>query len=152
MAGVVYFKGPNNPLSNLFPVSGGLPVWDKTFVSVEQAYQYAKARIARDDYHMSAILSCTNPWDILALGKRVPTGQAWHCQKVGLMKHLLRIKAQHCHAFRQSLRISGTKTLVEDTRQPFWAKGPHGDGKNVLGKILEDVRAEIYSGALPVST
>ena len=149
MADCILFKGPSHPLSNLFTVQGGLPAWGRHFCSLEQAYQFEKARIAEDRSQMLAILSTNDPWEILAIGKKTKQVPCWLAQREAVMRQLLRIKAQHCPQFRQFLINSGNRPLFENTRHPFWAQGMCGEGKNWLGLLLQEIRAGINYGLFP---
>lgn len=69
----------------------------------------------------------------------------WDTEKVGVMKHILHAKvAQHPYV-KKKLLETGTRELVEDSwRDDFWGWGPQKNGRNQLGKLWMEVRAEIF--------
>jgi ribA/ribD-fused uncharacterized protein len=68
----------------------------------------------------------------------------WDSVKVGIMRNILRAKAQQHEYVRRKLRSTGDRTLIEDSwRDDFWGWGPKRDGQNMLGRLWMDVRAEL---------
>jgi hypothetical protein len=67
----------------------------------------------------------------------------WAQVKLGVMKDILRVKvAQHPYVKRKLLE-TGEREIIEDSwRDDFWGWGPNKDGKNHLGKIWMEIRAE----------
>ena len=59
------------------------------------------------------------------------------------MREVAYLKAIQCPEFAAALTDSGEKVLVENTKDPFWGKGPNGEGHNMFGKILMDLRREM---------
>ncbi|RWO90880.1 NADAR family protein [Mesorhizobium sp.] len=72
----------------------------------------------------------------------------WDDVKVDIMRDILRAKvAQHEYVHRKLL-ATGDRELVEDSwRDDFWGWGPNRDGKNMLGKLWMEIRAELRGGA-----
>ena len=64
----------------------------------------------------------------------------WYNVKQGIMQEILRIKFEQCSAFRQELMNSGDNELVEDTNHNYWARGKDGNGQNILGILLMNMR------------
>lgn len=70
----------------------------------------------------------------------------WDNVKVGIMREILRAKADQHEYVRRKLLATGDRELVEDSwRDDFWGWGPNRDGQNVLGKLWMEVRAELRS-------
>jgi ribA/ribD-fused uncharacterized protein len=68
----------------------------------------------------------------------------WDDVKVGIMKRILRAKADQHEYVRRKLLATGDRELVEDSwRDDFWGWGPNRDGKNMLGKLWMEVRSEL---------
>ncbi len=68
----------------------------------------------------------------------------WDDVKVGIMLDILRAKAQQHEYVRRKLLDTGIRELVEDSwRDDFWGWGPNRDGKNMLGRLWMQVRAEL---------
>ena len=60
------------------------------------------------------------------------------------MKTLLFLKVEHCKEFKEFLKKSEDAKLIEDTKNPVWGAGlPNKPGRNLMGKLLEEVRGLI---------
>lgn len=71
----------------------------------------------------------------------------WDDVKVGIMKKILRAKADQHEYIRRKLLATGDRELIEDSwRDDFWGWGPDRDGQNMLGKLWMEIRAELRSG------
>lgn len=141
----IFFKGPQNPLSNLYIIQNGLEYKNQVFNSVEQAYQWDKCTSHRQLNLAKQIKGTTNTFQQMQLGKRVSTKALWEQRKRKVMKSLLLSKAKTCAEYRVCLEESGNKTFVEDTNHPFWGKGKDGKGKNILGVLHCYVRSILRS-------
>ncbi len=68
----------------------------------------------------------------------------WDDIKVGVMRDILRAKAEQHEYVRRKLLATGNRELIEDSwRDDFWGWGPNRDGKNMLGKLWMEIRAEL---------
>jgi ribA/ribD-fused uncharacterized protein len=68
----------------------------------------------------------------------------WDAVKVFVMRDILRAKAEQHEYVRRKLLQTGNRELIEDSwRDDFWGWGPNRDGKNMLGKLWMEVRAEL---------
>lgn len=68
----------------------------------------------------------------------------WDDVKVGIMRDILRAKAEQHEYVRRKLLATGDRELVEDSwRDDVWGWGPNKDGQNLLGKLWMQVRAEL---------
>lgn len=68
----------------------------------------------------------------------------WNEVRVSVMRAILSAKAQQHEYVRRKLIDTGERILIEDSwRDDFWGWGPSRDGKNVLGKLWMEVRAEL---------
>ena len=80
----------------------------------------------------------------LAEGWRDRRRKDWDDVKVGIMRDILRAKARQHEYVRRKLLATGDRELVENSwRDDFWGWGPNRDGKNMLGKLWMEVRAEL---------
>ena len=136
----IYFKGPRSSFSNLYRIEAGFSYWGETFYSVEQAYQWRKCKLHGLHKRADQILSLTDPYRIKAQG-RFNTSQEWEADKARLMLELLGVKLEYCPKFRQDLKQSFPKLLVEDTPNEFWGRGVNGQGGNTLGCLLIHLRS-----------
>lgn len=72
----------------------------------------------------------------------------WDFVKIGIMRGILRAKADQHEYVRRKLLATGDRELVENSwRDDFWGWGPNRDGKNILGKLWMEVRAELRAKA-----
>ncbi len=126
-------------LSNFYPCQ----IWfgDRTTTSVEHAYQAAKAALdtQRDD-----ILNAPTPGKAKRLGRDVQLRLGWEAEKVEIMLALLRQKFKD-PMLRKQLLATGHHELVEVNNwgDTFWG-WCEGVGQNMLGKLLMQVREEVY--------
>lgn len=68
----------------------------------------------------------------------------WDEVKIGIMRDILRAKAEQHEYVRRKLLATGDRELVEDSwRDDFWGWGPNRDGQNMLGKLWMEIRAEL---------
>ena len=72
----------------------------------------------------------------------------WDDVKVEFMRKIIRAKAAQHEYVRRKLLATGDRELVENSwRDDFWGWGPNRDGKNMLGKLWMEVRAEIRAAS-----
>lgn len=70
----------------------------------------------------------------------------WDAAKVGIMRDILRAKADQHEYVRRKLLATGDRALVENSwRDGFWGWGADGCGHNMLGKLWMEVRAELQA-------
>jgi ribA/ribD-fused uncharacterized protein len=68
----------------------------------------------------------------------------WDAVKVDVMRDILRAKAGQHEYVHRKLLATGDRELVEDSwRDGFWGWGPGRNGKNMLGKLWMEIRAEL---------
>lgn len=68
----------------------------------------------------------------------------WKDVRVGIMHEILQAKAAQHEYVRRKLLASGDKELIENSwRDSFWGWGEERDGKNMLGKLWMEIRAEL---------
>ncbi|MBY0546930.1 MAG: NADAR family protein [Candidatus Obscuribacterales bacterium] len=68
----------------------------------------------------------------------------WESVKDDIMRAAVRAKFSQHAKIRQVLLETGDAWLVEHTaNDSYWADGGDGSGKNMLGRILMEVRAEL---------
>lgn len=68
----------------------------------------------------------------------------WDDVKVDIMREILRAKVDQHEYVRRKLLATGDRELVENSwRDDFWGWGPKRDGKNMLGILWMEIRAEL---------
>ena len=56
------------------------------------------------------------------------------------MNDILCNKFIQCKAFKDTLMQSQNDDLIEDTNNEYWARGSTGNGMNILGMLLMNIR------------
>ncbi len=68
----------------------------------------------------------------------------WDTVKFGVMRNILRAKAAQHEYVRRKLLATGDRELIEDSwRDDVWGWGPDRKGRNMLGKLWMEIRAEL---------
>jgi len=141
------FRGPRNPLSAFYvhPLK-----WNNMhFQSAEHAYQYQKllfhnvSRANRD-----RLMRCRQSHDVKLLSKKlVPLcSAAWDKVKFDIMEDICTAKLSNCRRFRDVLLGTKDSELVHNTEtDAVWGCGPDFKGRNMMGRILMQVRTKTIS-------
>jgi ribA/ribD-fused uncharacterized protein len=119
------------------------------YLSVEHAYQAGKARRAVVREWVAQA-----PTAIVAavVGDGLPQDEilpGWEAQRVALMREILRAKFTQNDDLQALLLATGDALLVEWATEDspvnrFWSK-VNGQGTNMLGQLLMDLRSELQS-------
>lgn len=84
----------------------------------------------------------------LAESQRMFRRADWDVAKVGVMRDIIRAKAEQHEYVRRKLLATGNRELIEDSwRDDFWGWGPNRDGRNMLGKLWMVLREELAQAA-----
>jgi len=144
------FKGKYAFLSNFAPAVVTLPDDSPpiNYMSVEHAYQAAKS----SERHVRAWVGRSlNAGEAKKRGRRIGAQdgwdrEAWESKKEEVMLALLYQKFAH-EPFRSQLLETGERMLIEGNtwNDRYWGVC-FGEGKNRLGILLMEVRAEIAAG------
>ncbi|MES2958502.1 MAG: NADAR family protein [Pseudomonadota bacterium] len=74
----------------------------------------------------------------------------WDDVKVDIMRDILRAKAEQHEYVRRKLLATGDRELVEDSwRDDYLGWGANRDGKNMLGRLWMEVRADLRALSAP---
>lgn len=128
-------------LSNFYRLQGGVVYGDRTYPTVEHAYQASKT------VHISErrlIQQTLSPGEAKRLGRKVRMRPEFEDMKVTIMLKLVRQKFKN--PFLANILVAtGDRILIEgnDWGDQFWGESPVGVGENKLGKILMKVRNEL---------
>jgi ribA/ribD-fused uncharacterized protein len=149
------FFGRYFPFSNFYTApftSDG-----KHFTSVEQYVQYHKARVMKDDMTVDTILQEPDPFKQKALGRRIANfdAQTWATHATPIVMGGCRLKFTAHPKLQDYLKQSGKRVLGEASQDKMWGIGKtlrdssadkqdQWAGKNELGKILMQIRADIH--------
>lgn len=142
---VYLFSGAYNPLSAFFH---SRILWEgKTYISVEQAYQYAKLKFHRTSLKgLNEMSRAKTSYECKKRARKwIPNcSPEWDHVKFDVMEKLCFAKAQQCRKFKDILCASGTKHLIHNIdTDPVWGCGSDGKGLNMMGIILMSVRAAL---------
>jgi hypothetical protein len=121
----------------------------KRFRSSEDAYQYGKFA-DKELADIAMTLPAPRFVAILAHGlflyDMVPD---WNLIKIDRMKRVLRAKFDQHPDLKLKLIATGYANLFEDSKtDAFWGVGKNGTGKNVLGKLLMELRDKYVKQAI----
>lgn len=138
------FIGINQFLSNF--AGSPIIIWDKTFSTVEHAYQFAKTL---DPKWQDEILNASTPGKAKRIGQKCPIRDNWENIKNEVMLQLLQIKFSNPW-FQNQLLLTGDKYLVEGNtwHDNYWGNCTcdicsKNHGQNILGKLLMAIREEL---------
>jgi len=111
-----------------------------TYPSVEHAFQASKSLLIKDKFEIAAVDS---PRLARILGRRVSLRPDWETVKSGVMLFLLREKFSN-EILQKHLIKTGKAELIEGNHwgDCYWGIC-NGVGKNMLGKLLMQVRSEV---------
>ena len=117
----------------------------KNYVTTEHAFQAAKTH---DTKQREEIRLASHPSDAKRLGRKATLRDDWEIVKDDIMLFCLRKKFE-IKELKEKLLATGDAVLVEGTRwhDNYWGvcycEKCKGVGKNMLGKLLMQVRNEI---------
>ena len=117
------FHGEFSPLSNFHP--SPFKIGTQKFHCTEQYIQYKKAMHFRDSLTANQIIQCVDAFEVKRLGYRV-TGfdmQQWKEYGYDLCNEGIRAKFHQNHNLMMILKSTGTKIIVEATRDHLWGTG-----------------------------
>lgn len=118
------------------------------FPTVEHAYQSAKFT---DIAHIVAIQKASTPGVAKSLARKYPLREDWDTIKTGIMEDLLRQKFKSGSVLAANLVATGEQELEEGNlwHDMYWGVchcyKHKGNGKNVLGKLLMQIRNELIA-------
>lgn len=107
---------------------------------------YFQAQKFRDKAHQEAIRKAKSPMIAARMGRdrRKKLRRDWESAKVGVMKEAVLAKFTQHKDLQEILLSTEDAKLVEHTaNDSFWGDGGDGSGKNMLGRILMEVREQI---------
>src|SRR3990167_106939 len=116
-------------------------IWKETYPTSEHAFQAAKFAGTK---YAADVRKPKAPAEAARLGRdrSLPLRKDWESVKVGIMKEVLVAKFSQHEGLKKTLLETADATLVEHTdRDAYWGDGGNGKGKNMLGRLLMEVRA-----------
>jgi ribA/ribD-fused uncharacterized protein len=124
-----------------------------TFPTSEHCYHWLKFNRPGDDQHdvRASIRLAPSAHEAFKIAERnkAHRREDWDEVKVELMRDILRAKVAQHEYVRRKLLATGDRELIEDSwRDDYWGWGPNRDGKNMLGKLWMEVRAELRAAGV----
>lgn len=147
MSDVIRFysaSGPHGELSNFAPAV--LVLNGVEWRTSEHLFQAAKFWGTR---HASDIRKAGSPGEAARMGRdrHRPLRPHWEQVKNDVMRVCVGLKFQQNPDLAIKLLQTGDARLIEHTENDrYWADGGNGSGKNMLGKILMEVRQVLKEG------
>lgn len=149
IGGGIGFQSEHSYMSNFYPCQ--IRMHQSVFASAEQAFFYHKAIICEREEAGNRLKELDDPKTIKSKGDKIPTCEDWERSKVAVMKNILRQKFIQNPELKAKLMGTYGTPLLECTNNKFWGTGWFLDdpqwketniypGKNVLGKLLEEIR------------
>jgi len=128
-----------------YPIRLGGRTWPTT-------EHYFQARKFEDPRHQEAVRRARTPLLAARLGRdrRHKPRRDWESIKVAVMREALRAKFTQHEELARRLLATGEARLVEHTEHDdFWGDGGDGRGKNMLGRLLMEVRQALRLQGAP---
>lgn len=146
----------NDEFSNFQPVT--FEHKGEKFLTTEQAFMWEKAKFFKDEEIAAEVLKTAMPYACKKLGRKVKgfDGEAWGAVCYEIMLNINRHKYLENALFKVLLKNTGSRTIVEASPyDKVWGVGlgenhediedeSKWDGQNLLGKVLMELREEIY--------
>ena len=145
----IAFQLGHAPFSNFYPAPFKLD--GVQFKHCEQAFQYLKCKANCNETTANSVLAESDPLKVSRLGMRVNTSADWQQSRLVHMKRCIAAKFDQNAELCKKLKETNNTQLIEATVDPYWGAGArlyspelmNGEwkGKNMLGKLLAEVRA-----------
>lgn len=110
---------------------------------------YFQAKKFEGTRHETEVRKAGSPREAADMGRdrKRPLRADWEQVKDDIMRTVVRAKFTQHEALRKTLLSTGDAILVEHTvNDRYWGDGGDGSGKNMLGKILMEIREELKNG------
>ena len=104
-----------------------------------------------DPQHQESIRQEKSPMIAARMGRdrKKKLRRDWESVKVGIMREAVRAKFAQHDDIREILLSTADAKIVEHTENDdYWGDGGDGSGKNMLGRILMEVRDELKAGTM----
>lgn len=104
-----------------------------------------------DPVYKSKVKKASSPMMAAKLGRdrKQKLRRDWESCKVGVMRRAVLAKfTQHEELKALLLQTQDAKLIEHTENDNYWGDGGDGSGKNMLGKILMQVRADLQSGKI----
>ena len=135
--------GPTAGFSNFAIIPVHLECFEKTFQTCEAAFQAFKS--PKNAEYIEKLSKAKTGIIAKEIGKNIEPNHEWYNNRVDFMTYVVSNKIKQNKICQTNLINSGLRPIIHHTRKDvFWGDGPNGDGTNMLGKILINIRKELY--------
>lgn len=107
-------------------------------------HYFQSMKFAHAPEHMYAVIDASTPKIAANIGRdrKRPLRRDWESVKDNIMREAVLAKFETHADIRQMLLDTGDEDIIENAPNDYyWGCGKTGTGKNMLGKILMEVRA-----------
>ena len=122
-----------------YPIKMGKKVWPTS-------EHYFQAMKFKDKAEQERIRKANSPMQAARMGRhrKRTLRRDWESARVNVMREAVMAKFTQHDELRESLLATGDAKLIEHTaKDDYWGDGGTGKGKNMLGRILMEVRARL---------
>lgn len=120
-----------------------IKIGGKIWPTTEHFYQAMKTP---DPDLQEDIRKCKTPKEAKELAQTVPLRKDWEEVKFDIMVMAVRAKAEQYTSIKQMLLDTGDEEIGEASPYDYeWGLGKDGTGRNLLGKVLMQLREELRS-------
>ncbi len=119
----------------------------KTWPTSEHFFQAQKFQ---DSKHQSEIRKEKSPMQAARMGRdrKRPLRKDWESIKVSVMREAVLAKFTQYKELRDLLISTGNAKIIEHTtNDAYWGDGGDGSGKNMLGRILMELRDNLQDAS-----
>lgn len=114
------------------------------FMTSEHAYHSAKFVIGSSAWQCSAFATSAHESMVMSRRNTHMVWPDWEYRKRAVMKEIVAAKLSQHPYIQKKLRETGDRELIEVSPvDSFWGWGPDRNGRNELGKIWMELRAEM---------
>lgn len=120
-------------------------IGQKRYKTTEHFYQ-AQKFISTDPLYANKIAKASTPKEAAKLGRNRSKSMRrdWDSAKLNVMRTALRAKVDQHEDVKELLLSTGTSKIEEDSPYDFfWGTGDDGSGKNWLGQLWMELRANL---------
>jgi ribA/ribD-fused uncharacterized protein len=144
----IYFYSTTGPYGSFSNFSRHGFELDGAYWPTSEHYFQAQKYAGTD--HTQVVRRAPTPKEAAAMGRARsrPLRPDWEQVKDDVMRRAVRRKFESHPELRQALLATGDELIVENAPKDwYWGCGKDGTGKNVLGRILMEVRAGLRESA-----
>lgn len=147
MTKILFYRANEVPYGVLGNFDTQHPIFLKNITWPSTEHYFQAQKFAGTEYE-EAVRLTKKPRDAASMGRdrSLPLREDWEKVKDDTMRDAVRAKFTQYAELRCLLVDTADAELIEHTtNDSYWADGGNGSGKNMLGKILMEIREELRS-------